>query len=103
MSNIPQEEEQKVNYYFKVGVEPNMEIYSRNNISLLVDCGATTHIVNELSKLIAFDGDVNPYEHYIELADSSRSNNIASKKGTAKDSLQDTNGKFYDIGLENRL
>ena len=62
-------------------------------ISLLVDCGATTHIVNDLSKFISLVEDFDPDEHYIELADGSRPNNIALQKGTAKVSWQDTNGK----------
>ena len=103
VSNFLQEEEPKVNYYFKVGVEPNVEISCNDNVNLLVDCGATTHIVNDLAQFICFDKNFNPDEHYIELADGSRSNNIALKKGMAKVTLQGTNGKAYNIGLENCL
>ena len=103
VSNFSQEEEPKVNYYFKVGVEPNVEISCNDNVNLLVDCGATTHIVNDLAQFICFDKNFNPDEHYIELADGSRSNNIALKKGMAKVTLQGTNGKAYNIGLENCL
>ena len=103
VSNFSQEEEHTVNYYFKVGIEPNVEIPCNENVNLLVDCGATTHIVNDLAQFICFDKDFNPDEHYIELADGSRSNNIALKKGIAKVTLQGTNGKAYNIGLENCL
>ena len=103
VSNFSQEEEPKVNYYFKVGVEPNVDISCNDNVNLLVDCGATTHIVNDLAQFICFDKNFNPDEHYIELADGSRSNNIALKKGMAKVTLQGTNGKAYNIGLENCL
>ena len=103
VSNFSQEEEHTVNYYFKVGVEPNVEIPCNENVNLLVDCGATTHIVNDLAQFICFDKDFNADEHYIELADGSSSNNIALKKGIAKVTLQGTNGKAYNIGLENCL
>ena len=68
-----------------------------------MDCGATTHIANDLAQYICVDKDVNPDEHYMELADGSRSNNIARKKGIAKVTLQGTNGMAYNIGLENCL
>ena len=98
-----QEEEHTVNYYLKLGVEPNVEIPCNENVNLLVDCGATTYIVNDLAQFICFDKDFNPDEHYIELADGSRSNNIALKKGIAKVTLQGTNGKACNIGLEGCL
>ena len=102
VNNISQEEHE-VNYYFKVDVEPHVEISGNDNVNLLVDCGATTQIVNDLSQFICFDKDFNPDEHYIELADGSRSNNIALRKGTAKVTLQSRHGKAYNIGLENCL
>ncbi|KAJ8046483.1 hypothetical protein HOLleu_05166 [Holothuria leucospilota] len=49
---------------------------------LLVDCGGTTHTVNDQSKFIRFDDDFKPADHYIELADGKRTNNIAMRKGT---------------------
>ena len=45
--------------------------------SLLVDCGATTHIVCDKSKFISFDDPFNPSSHFIKLADGSKPNNIA--------------------------
>ena len=37
--------------------------------ALLVDCGATTHIINDESKFSNFDDKFAPEKHYIELAD----------------------------------
>ena len=71
VSNFSQEEEPKANYYFKVEVEPNVDISCKDNVNLLVDCGATTHIVTDLAQFICYDKDFNPDEHYIELADGS--------------------------------
>ena len=52
---------------------------------------------------LPLDEDFNQNEHYIELADGSRSNNVELKKGTAIVSLQDTQGKVYHIGLKKCL
>ena len=79
VSNVTEEENVNVNYYFKVEVDPS-ETLDDDKINLLVDCRATTHIVNELSKFTYFDEDFNPNKHYIDLADGPRSNNVALKK-----------------------
>ena len=76
--------EDKVNFYFKVGLDPNIETVELECVNLLVDCGATTHIINDESKFLFFEKNFNPNDHYIELADGSRTNNVAMKKGTAK-------------------
>ena len=52
--------------YYKVRINPH--IISKN-FELLVDCGATAHILNDESKFIEFEKDFDPEEHYIELAD----------------------------------
>ncbi len=44
---------------------------------LLVDCGATAHIITDESKFSSFDQSFRPESHYTELADGTRSNNVA--------------------------
>ena len=102
VNNVTEEGDVNVNYYFKIEVDPN-ETLDDDKMNLLVDCGAATQIVNELSKFTSFDEDFNPNEHYIELADGSRSNNVVLKKGTAIVNLQDTQGKVSHIGLKKCL
>ena len=75
--------------------------YKRNN--LLVDCGATSHIITDNSKFIEFDSNFNPSNHYIELADGSRTNGVAHGKGTAKVLLYDVNGIPQNVFLSNAL
>ncbi len=70
---------------------------------MLVDCGATTHIINDITKFTSLEERFNPNEHFIELADGSRNNNIALKKGTAEISLQDMSGKCHQVIVENCL
>jgi len=60
--------------------------------SLLVDCGATTHVVTNDFNFTHLDNSFDPAKHYIELADGTKSNNVALKKGTASVSLHTANG-----------
>ena len=71
--------------------------------SLLVDTGATAHIVTDLSKFNHFDATFKPEHHYIELADGTRANNVALKKGDVSVHLQDRNGQYVETVLENAL
>ena len=69
---------------------------------LLVDCGATTHIVHD-SKFTRFNQQFNPEHYYIELADGSRSNNVALKRGDANVELCDGHGNVQTALLKNAL
>ena len=93
------------NHYFAFKVSVKKEdvdaVYKVNG--LLVDCGATTHIVNDLSRFISFDENFDPKSHVIELADCSKVNNIALNRGSACVSLIDSNGNKRDGILENAL
>jgi predicted aspartyl protease len=70
--------------------------------NLLVDTGATSHIINDKSKFIAFDGNFDSSSHVIELADG-RKANVVTGKGVAKVKLYDVNGSSHDIILNNAL
>ena len=71
--------------------------------TLLVDCGATAHIVTNDSNFCYVDKDFKPEDHYIELADGTKSNNVALKRGNVKVQLHDECGKVVDTTLENCL
>ena len=94
------DEGKQPNFVFQVGINVTSE--HRVN-GLLVDCGATTYIVHELDKFIRFDKHFNPQNHYIELADGSRSNNVALKKGDACVQLSDVDGNVHKAILTNAL
>jgi len=70
---------------------------------MLVDCAATTHIITDKSKVVCFDQNFNPNEHFIELADGSKKNNLALGKGTAVVKLLDANDVYHDCKLNNAL
>ena len=69
---------------------------------MLVDTGATAHILNEKSKFLKFDDNFKPENHYIELADGSRACGIVSAKGRAK-VLHDLEGVPHELFLEDAL
>ena len=53
--------------------------------NLLVNCGATTHIVTDPNKFIRKREDFNnPEKHYIEFADGTRQNNVVVAKEMLK-------------------
>ena len=71
--------------------------------SLLVDCGATAHIITDKEKFSSFEKNFDPSKHFIELADGNRSNNIVLGKGKATTVLYDVNGISHNVILENAL
>ena len=71
--------------------------------SLLVDCGATVHIVKDETKFIKFDESFDPSSHFIELADGSKTNNVVSGRGDASMLLYDINGNCHNVLLKNAL
>ena len=56
----------------------------------LVDCGATSHILNNKDLFISFDQTFQPENHYIELADGRRSNQLAKLRGDARITIPDS-------------
>ena len=71
--------------------------------NLLVDCGATSHIIKDSSKFIKFDSDFNPSNHFIELADGSRTSGVAHGRGATSVLLFDINDSPHKVRLENAL
>lgn len=70
---------------------------------LMVDCGATSHIITEKARFTRFDESFNPALHYMELADGTRMNNVALKRGEAEVFLQDGEGKTVKTILRRAL
>jgi len=69
---------------------------------LLVDTGATSHIVTDRNKFLTIDPNFDASNHYIELADGSRSR-IVTCKGDASVTLTDSSGTDRNILLKNAL
>ena len=90
-------------FAFKVTVKPEDCEFVHGLNSLLVDTGATTHIVNDKSKFTSFDKNFEPDKHYIELADGSRRSKLAEGRGQAEISLKDSQGVVRNAVLEDAL
>lgn len=94
-------DEKDMNYCFKVNSDVNEENTKCNN--LLVDCGATIHIVHDKSKFVKFDKNFDGSKHVIELADGKRHLDIVKGKGDAVISMLDNKGINRDVTMKNAL
>lgn len=56
---------------------------------LMVDCGATSHLVNDKGRFVSFDKSFRPDQHYIQLAVGHQTNQLVIAKGTAQYTILD--------------
>ena len=70
-----------------------------NPTGLLVDIGATSYIVTT-NAFTRVDGTFKPQEHCMELADGTKTMNVAVKRGDAEATLKDVNGRYVKIVLK---
>ena len=70
---------------------------------LLVDCGATAYIVTDKSKFTSFDNSFKPEQHYIELANGTKANNIARGRRGVRVSTINADGVRINAVLKNAL
>ena len=69
--------------------------------ALLVDSGATDHILNDKRKFVSFQPDYVPENHYLALADGTKIGGMAKGKGTARVKIRDENGRLRTSILTN--
>lgn len=72
-------------------------------LGLMVDCGATSHILTDMNCFTRFEEGFNPSSHYMELADGTRMNNVALRRGDAEVLLQDVRGRSVTVTLKKAL
>ena len=70
---------------------------------IMVDGGATSHIVNDIGKFTSFDDTFRPDSHSVELADGTKCSGIAQRRGTATICLQDSAGRQHRAQLRDAL
>lgn len=95
------DKEDEQTFVFKVSQKVPPENIRKNG--LMVDCGATSHIITQEDKFTRFDEFFNPNKHYMELADGTRRNKVALKRGDAEVLLQDIEGKPVLVTLRGAL
>ena len=88
---------EEVNVFFKVDDDLILQFNAMD--TFLVDCGATTHIVNMDTNSISSDPLFQPERHYIELADGQRSNNVAKMRGTVEITIKNEQGVVSKLYL----
>ena len=71
--------------------------------TLLVDTGATSHIIKDDSKFSKIDPTFKPQSHYVELADGTKHNEFALKRGDVEIRLKDKSGNLQNATLEKAL
>lgn len=71
--------------------------------SLMVDTGATSHIVTDITKFKTFDDEFQPESHCVELADGTRCTGVAERKGDAEVCLIDSTGQRHNTMLKKAL
>lgn len=70
---------------------------------IMVDAGATSHIVNDIAKFKSFDNTFQPDTHSIELADGTKCSGMAQRRGTALIYLLDNDGHQQRAQLHEAL
>lgn len=83
-----------------VAIRPGRSI---NEKGLMVDSGATSHIVTDITKFKKFDDDFKPQTHCVELADGTRCTGVAERKGDAEFCLIDSRGQRHTSTLRKAL
>ena len=76
---------------------------SVNVRGLMVDCGATSHIITDLSKFKRFDDGFQAETHCVELADGTRRKGVAERRGDAEVCLTDSTGRRRNTTLKQAL
>ena len=88
-------------FAFKVNTG-SRDMSTARSTSLLVDCGATAHIVTDKSKFTSFDESFHPEKHFIELANGTKSN-VAVAKGEATIRIKNSRGQYVIAELKDAL
>ncbi|XDV16957.1 hypothetical protein PO909_016438 [Leuciscus waleckii] len=70
---------------------------------LMVDAGATSHIITDIAKFQWFDNSFQADTHCVELADGTRCNGVAKNRGDAAVCLVDSTGRRFKTTLRNAL
>lgn len=86
--------------FFKMSDCP---IQRGNKKGLMVDCGATSHMINDATKFITVDKSFRPEDHMIELADGTKVSGMAKMRGQAEVYLLDSEGRQVKTRLKQAL
>ena len=99
-----EDDEQSHSYAFKISDTPSPRLTNIpiNKKGLLVDTGATSHIITT-DTLKNCDNNFNPETHFMELANGTRMNNVVKKIGDAEMMMPTKDGNIVQVTLKNAL
>ena len=104
---IPDKSEHSEEHYYSFCLDQKLDQvdnFDNSNLTkLLVDSGASVHIVNDKTKFKNFTKDFNSSAHVIEVADGSRNRSLAVGQGDAEMNILNSEGQLCSIILENAL
>ncbi len=88
--------------------KPNTHEYERppDNVKkkgIMVDAGATSHIVNDIRKFKNVDSSFQPETHSVELADGTKCSGMAQRRATAVIYFLDDTGRHHKAQLRDAL
>ncbi|KAI7806633.1 hypothetical protein IRJ41_009193 [Triplophysa rosa] len=87
-------------FAFKIS---DCQIYGLQRKGLMVDTGATSHIITDIRNFKEFDDKFHAEKYCIELADGTRANGVALKRGDAEVYLIDREGRQVRTTLKKAL
>lgn len=70
---------------------------------LMVDCGATSHVITDLGRFKRFDEEFQAETHCVELADGMKYMGVAERRGDAEVCMIDSRGKHLNTTLSKAL
>ena len=88
-----------LNHPFNKSAEPETSV----NFRLLVDSGASTHIINNQKYFTSLDKNFRSEKHTIQLADGTKTKNTVQAQGNAEVIFEDTRGNKQKVLLKNAL
>ena len=94
------EEESTTFCFFQISDCP---IQQGNKKGLMVDYGATSHMINDATKFKTVDKSFRPEDHRIELADGTKVSGMAKMRGDAEIYLLDSDGRRVRTILKQAL
>ena len=96
----------RVDFTFRAETEDTCKPAQQRQIEgkgLIVDTGATSHMLNDRSRFKSFDSTFKPESHSMELADGRRTFGLAEGRGDAQMCLTDSDGRTCTVTLKNAL
>ena len=92
--------EEDCSFVFKINDRPQRTVESKR---IMVDTGATSHIIRVIERLKNFDDSFQPDNLFIELADGTKTNGVALRRGDAEICPVNANGNTESVTLKGAL